>query len=244
MTAFASAAQRCAVDNNHSTSPRLQVRRRGAFNPLLTMTKNRTTLILILIVAVLYLADQVTKWAVVFNFEEPYSRDIVHVVTDFPLFHLDFVRYHNQGVAFGMGNGTSWAPFVFLGVQIIALAALIIYYRKGFFNTRLLKTAWVCIMAGVLGNMTDRLLQGFWLKGAESRGFFENFTNGYVVDFIDFSFPWITSDEWVSFWNPEGIYHYAVFNLADAFVCTAAGLFLIASFITPDKKDEPKEKEA
>lgn len=208
------------------------------------MTKNRTTLILILIVAVLYLADQVTKWAVVFNFEEPYSRDIVHVVTDCPLFHLDFVRYHNQGVAFGMGNGTSWAPFVFLGVQIIALAALIIYYRKGFFNTRLLKTAWVCIMAGVLGNMTDRLLQGFWLKGAESRGFFENFTNGYVVDFIDFSFPWITSDEWVSFWNPEGIYHYAVFNLADAFVCTAAGLFLIASFITPDKKDEPKEKEA
>ena len=198
------------------------------------MTKNRSTLILILIVAVLYLADQVTKWAVVFNFEEPYSRDIVHVVTDCPLFHLDFVRYHNQGVSFGMGNGTSWAPFVFLGVQIIALAALIIYYRKGFFNTRLLKTAWVCIMSCVLGNMTDRLLQGFFLKGAETLSFIENFKNGYVVDFLDFSFPWIETE--------NGIYHFAVFNVADSCVCIAAGLFIIASFFEPSEKKIKSEE--
>lgn len=200
-----------------------------------TMTKNRTTLILILIVALLYVADQVTKWSIVLNFEEParFFMDSVAVVKESSLLRLNIVRAHNQGVAFGMGHGTAWAPFVFLGIQIVALTALIIFYRKGVFNTRLLKTAWVCIMAGVLGNMTDRLLQGFWLKGAESLSFFQNFANGYVVDFLDFAFPWISSST-----SYDGMYHYAVFNLADSFVCIAAGLFLIASFITPEKKGD------
>ena len=99
--------------------------------------------------------------------------------------------------------------------------------RLDFFHNRLLKAAWVCIMAGVLGNMTDRLLQGFYLKGAESLTFFENFANGYVVDFLDFSFPWIQTEMF-----PYG-YHWPAFNVADSCVCIAAGLFVIASFFEP-----------
>lgn len=195
-----------------------------------TMPKNRITLVLILIVAALYVLDQVTKWWVVFNFAEPqppFFMDISPVVTDCPLFHFNLVRAHNQGVAFGMGDGTVWAPFVFLGVQVAALVALIVFYCRGFFHNRLLKAAWVCIMAGVLGNMTDRLLQGFYLKGAESLTFFENFANGYVVDFLDFSFPWIQTEMF-----PYG-YHWPAFNVADSCVCIAAGLFVIASFFEP-----------
>ena len=182
--------------------------------------------------------DQVTKWSIVCNFHEPYLfyMDVVPVVTDCSLFHFNLVRAHNQGVAFGMGDGTVWAPFVFLSIQIAALVALVVFYRRGFFQTRILKAAWVCIMAGVLGNMTDRLLQGFWLKGAESLSFFENFANGYVVDFLDFSFPWIKTEMF-----PNG-YHWPAFNVADSCVCIAAGLFLIASFFepkqTPEKADQ------
>ena len=202
------------------------------------MTQKRTTLILILLVVALYVLDQVTKWSIVCNFHEPYLfyMDVVPVVTDCSLFHFNLVRAHNQGVAFGMGDGTVWAPFVFLSIQIAALVALVVFYRRGFFQTRILKAAWVCIMAGVLGNMTDRLLQGFWLKGAESLSFFENFANGYVVDFLDFSFPWIKTEMF-----PTG-YHWPAFNVADSCVCIAAGLFLIASFFepkqTPEKADQ------
>lgn len=197
--------------------------------------KNRTTLYLCLLVAVLYVLDQVSKWLVVFNFEEPnrFYLDAVPVVTDCSVFCFNIVRAHNQGVAFGMGDGTVWAPFVFLCVQLAALSMLIIFYRRGFFRTRILKAAWVCIMAGVLGNMTDRLLQGFFLKGAEKLSFFENVANGYVVDFLDFSFPWIKTDMF-----PMG-YHWPAFNVADSCVCIAAGLFLIASFLEP--KEEKKE---
>lgn len=200
------------------------------------MNKNNTTLILCLSVALLYIIDQVTKWLIVFNYNEPtvFGIDRTPVVTDCSLFHFDIVRVHNQGVAFGMGDGTAWAPFVFLCVQIAALVALIYFYRKGLFHNRLLKSAWVCIMAGVLGNMTDRLMQGFYLKGAETLSFIENFKNGYVVDFLDFSFPWIQTD--------HGIYHFAVFNVADSCVCIAAGLFIIASLFEPSEKKEVKEE--
>ena len=204
-------------------------------------TATRTTLYLIIAVFVLYVLDQVTKWLVVFNFEEPnrFYLDGVPVVSDCSVFCFNLVRAHNQGVAFGMGDGTTWAPFVFLCVQIAALTALIIFYRRGFFRTRMLKVAWVCIMAGVLGNMTDRLLQGFWLKGAETLSFWQNFANGYVVDFLDFSFPWIKTEMF-----PNG-YHWPAFNVADSCVCIAAALFFIASFFEPKeaKKEEAKEEE-
>lgn len=201
--------------------------------PFNLMTKNRTTLTLILIVAFLYLLDQVTKWLVVLHFAEPPRWEVVRVVQECPLFHFSLVRAHNQGVAFGMGDGTVWAPFVFLAVQLLALALLVVFYRRGFFCTRLLKAAWVCIMAGVLGNMTDRLLQGFFLQGAEHLSFWQNFANGYVVDFLDFSFPWISSA-----YDPVNGYHWPAFNVADSCVCIAAGLFLIASFFEPKPETE------
>ena len=216
-------------------TPPAHPHRRGTFPYILhtTMTKNRTTLILIISVALLYLLDQVSKWLIVINFAEPpLSRESVEVA-DCALFHFELVRAHNQGVAFGMGDGTVWAPFVFLAVQIVALALLVVFYRRGFFCTRLLKTAWVCIMAGVLGNMTDRLLQGFFLKGAEYLSFWQNFANGYVVDFLDFSFPWISS-----VYDPVHGYHWPAFNVADSCVCIAAGLFLIASFFEPKPEIE------
>ncbi len=194
--------------------------------------KQRPSWGLLLMVAVLYVLDQVSKWYVVFHFELPQPRwlDRVPVWSGSSIMNFDLVRLHNNGVAFGFGSGTVWAPYVFLGIQLVALVALIWAYRRGIFLTRLLKLAWGFIMVGVIGNMTDRLLQGFFLPGAEQLSFWRNLANGYVVDFLDFSFPWMVTEAF-----PYG-YHWPSFNVADSCVCIAATLFVIASFITPEPK--------
>lgn len=199
--------------------------RRGLISP--AMTKQRSFPLLILLIALLYALDQITKWYIVLHYDAPgpYWLDATPVITENPIIHFHILRIHNQGVAFGFGNGTAWAPFLFFGVQIIALVVLILFYRRGFFSTRLLKLSWALIMAGVLGNMTDRLTQGFFLPGADNLSFLQNLTNGYVVDFLDFSFPWLQTALF------PGGYHWPAFNVADSCVCCAAVCFFIASFV-------------
>ncbi len=202
--------------------------------------KCRISLALILMVAALYALDQASKWYVVLNFElpTPYWLDRVQVWGGSSIMNLDLVRIHNSGVAFGFGNGTVWAPCVFLCLQVVALVLLVLFYRRGFFNSRLMKLAWGFIMVGVLGNMTDRLLQGFFLPGAGELGFWQNLANGYVVDFLDCSFPWIVTEAF-----PYG-YHWPSFNVADSCVCIAAALFFISGFLAPKEKkaETPQDK--
>ena len=200
------------------------------------MTPKKPTLLLLLLLLALVALDQATKWYVVlhFNFPQPgYMYDSVPVLAGNGVLDFNIIRIHNTGVAFGLGNGTQWAPFVFLGVQVAALIALVWLYARGFFATRLLKFAWVFICAGVLGNMADRLLQGFFIPGAETLDFFTKLRMGYVVDFLDVSFPWLTLSQY-----PQG-YHWPAFNVADSCICIAAGLFVISAFFFP----EPRQKD-
>ena len=197
--------------------------------------KSKLTALLVVLIVVLYLLDQTTKWYIVLNFPYDWTTEIGlridRVIADSSIMNFNIVRVHNTGVAFGTGNGTVWAPFLFLGVQVAALIWLYRLFRKGFFCTTMLKFAWALITVGVLGNMTDRLLQGFFRPGAESLGFFRNLINGYVVDFLDFSFPWLDH------------YHWPSFNVADSCVCVAAALFLISCFTMPkEEKEKAKDK--
>lgn len=202
------------------------------YNP--AVVKNRVTLILLFLILALFALDQVSKWAIVLNFpfdwQYGYSAKHIPVIDGCGWVNFSLVRVHNTGVAFGTGNGTVWAPFVFLGVQVVALTWLTALYRRGFFATRLMKAAWVLLMAGVFGNMADRLTQGFFIPGAEKLSFVQNLLNGYVVDFLDFSFPWIQTEMW-----PTG-YHWPSFNVADSCVCTAAALFILSGFLSPKEK--------
>ena len=200
---------------------------------------SRATLWTILLVVALYALDQVTKWYVVLHFRGPDPlfglMDGVTVLKDNGILNFYIVRVHNTGVAFGFGNGTTWAPFVFLGVQLVALVGLIVLYAKNFFSTTALKVAWAFIMTGVLGNMTDRLLQGFFLPGGDNLSFFEKLSRGYVVDFLDFSFPWLVTENF-----PRG-YHWPSFNVADSCVCIAAGIFIVIAFFFDDKKKKASD---
>ncbi|HEY1120201.1 MAG TPA: signal peptidase II, partial [Haloferula sp.] len=60
----------------------------------------------------LYVLDQITKFWTVGKFPPPWSHEAFDQPVVEGFFH--FVRVHNQGVAFGFGNGTAWAPVVFL----------------------------------------------------------------------------------------------------------------------------------
>ena len=195
---------------------------------------------LIVLIVALYILDQLTKWAVVLNFpyhwEHSFSSKIIPVIQGSEFMNFCLVRVHNTGVAFGTGHGTVWAPFVFLCVQVVALVWFYRLFRKGFFATRALRVAWALITTGIIGNMTDRLLQGFFIPGAADKGFFTNLMSGYVVDFLDFSFPWIKTEMF-----PFG-YHWPSFNVADSCVCIAAGLFLIASFMPQPMAEEKTEE--
>ncbi len=217
--------------------------------------KQRPSAKLLLLILALYALDQATKWSIVCNFSLPnewpghYFLDRVPVISGSSIMNFDIVRVHNNGVAFGIGNGTAWAPYLFLGVQVVALVLLCRFYRKGVFSSKPLKLAWAFIMTGVLGNMTDRLTQGFFLPGAENHSFFENLAHGYVVDFLDFSFPWITKlyvpdfslpFPWIAQLDFPWGYHWPSFNVADSCVCLAAGLFLVSAFF-PQPRKRPKD---
>ena len=121
----------------------------------------------------LYVLDQVTKWLIVLNFERGEVRPQIE-----GFFNL--VRVHNQGVAFGFGNGTLWAPIVFLCISSVALVGLVWYWRKGGFVGKLMNWAAALLVAGICGNLTDRLLQGFFLEEFRGEGILTRFSKGNV----------------------------------------------------------------
>jgi signal peptidase II len=106
-------------------------------------------------------ADQLTKnlWIASYNEGE--------VICQLGFFRL--VHVHNTGAAFGIFQGHSSALKIVAGVGIIVLlvTGFLVYRRIPALVSRLNIIAFGLIMAGVAGNLIDRLR---W---------------GYVIDFID-----------------------------------------------------------
>lgn len=176
----------------------------------------------------LYVIDQITKWWVVFNMEAPHYNELGRYVVDRnPVIDGVFWinRIHNQGMAWGIGNGSTWAPLVFPFILTGALIGIIFFWKKGGFPTRATKIAAALIISGIIGNFTDRLLQGFFLEEYKDASFFTRFTKGYVVDFLDFVIPVIN-------------YHYPSFNVADSCICVAATLLIWASLFSKEYKEK------
>ena len=164
----------------------------------------------------LYILDQVTKWWIVLTT----VRGEVHPVI--PGF-FNIMRVHNQGVAFGMGNGSSWAPVVFLLILPLALIGISFLWKKDVFPGKLGLLAFVLLVSGICGNLTDRLLQGFWLKHPEGTPFLEKLLDGYVVDFLDLTIPLID-------------YRWPTFNVADSCIVVAAVCLFLTSFTGAEKR--------
>jgi len=187
--------------------------------------------LLLLLVLPLYALDQITKWIVVLKFEAPAPGfNVSHqnhvVIEDF----FTIVRVHNQGAAFGMGNDTAWAPFVFFFIAVVALGLIPFFWRRGAFNILPLRLAAGLMMAGILGNLTDRVLQGFFLPAYENAGFFARLAQGYVVDFLDFNIGLETK------LTPHG--HWPSFNVADSCICVAAFFLILSTFRAEEKGED------
>lgn len=191
-------------------------------------SKTKIIKLLLAVSLPLYILDQISKWWIVFNFKAPKVFEVdgetygyeetLPVIEGF----FNLVRRHNQGVAFGIGNGTTWAPVVFLCVLVIALCAILFFWKRGSFTGPARWSA-PLLMAGILGNLTDRLFQGFWLEPYNDAGFWTRLGQGYVVDFLDFTIPIVD-------------YRWPAFNVADSCITVSAVLLFLSALIEGRKE--------
>lgn len=188
--------------------------------------------LLVILTLPLYIIDQITKFWTIGTFQPPWQQPGAHITVIENFFYL--VRVHNQGVAFGFGNGTAWAPVVFLIVPVVALTLLIIFWRRKAFTHLLSILAVALLVCGILGNLTDRLVQGFLLEDFKDASFWERLSQGYVVDFIAIKIPFY--DKLV----PSSGGWWPAFNVADSCICIAAVLLFLGGL----KEDAAKKIEA
>lgn len=184
----------------------------------------------------LYVLDQITKFWTISTFQPPSIAPRATIVMVDNFFYL--VRVHNQGVAFGFGNGTTWAPIVFLLVPLIALTLIRIFWKKGVFNHPLSMIAVALLLCGISGNLTDRLIQGFLLEELKEESFWQRLSEGYVVDFLSFKLP--LYDKIV----PSSGGWWPAFNVADSCICVAACLLFIGGMREEAKSKKLQAKNA
>ncbi|MBB5352760.1 signal peptidase II [Haloferula luteola] len=200
-----------------------------------SVSKPRVWPWLLAVTVPLYILDQVTKFWVVDHFSDP-PFDVTGVVkynssADPPIVVIDgffnLVRVHNQGVAWGMGNGSDWAPLVFPFISLAAFILITVGLKKNFFVGKVGMLAVSLLATGILGNLTDRLIQGSRLERMQGAPLWERLKEGYVVDFLDFRIPVIQ-------------YHWPSFNVADSCICVAAVLLFLSGL----KADQMARKAA
>lgn len=138
----------------------------------------------------LYALDQLTKQSVL-RFIIPYDARIV--VPDF----FSLVNVTNTGAAFGSFRGNN-TFFVIISVVALVVVTVLLVRRSQPDPWRNLSLA--LLLAGILGNLTDRLLYG------------------HVIDFLLFNLHIRYADPWPAF------------NVADSCISVAVALFIIHSF--------------
>ena len=138
----------------------------------------------------LYALDQLTKQLVLRSIN-PYDARIV--VPDF--FHL--VNVTNDGAAFGSFKGNNTFFVVISLVALVVVAILLVRHRR---VDPWRDVSLALLLAGILGNLTDRLLYG------------------HVIDFLLFNLHIRYADPWPAF------------NVADSCISIAVVLFIIHSF--------------
>ena len=138
--------------------------------------------------ALLFAADQATKLWIL----SAYQLGDSTFVTGF----FNIVRVHNTGAAFSfLADAGGWQRWFFTAVGVAA-AVFIVWMLRSHPGEKLFAFALSCILGGAIGNVIDRLL------------------HGYVVDWLDFHWPFLA-----------GIFsggHFPAFNIADAAITVGA----------------------
>ena len=154
----------------------------------------------------LYLLDRVTKYLVIHSIDP--DQPVV-VVPGF--FHL--VNITNTGAAFGSFKNNN-AFFIAISLLALLFALVLLLRRPDAATSDKPRSLWwtrdawrdvslALLLAGVLGNLTDRLLYG------------------HVIDFLLFDFGSRV---------PKFLHPWPAFNVADSCICIAVVFFIIHSF--------------
>ena len=138
----------------------------------------------------LYALDQLTKHWVMRSITPYEARS---VVPDF----FNLVNVPNTGAAFGSFKGNN-TFFVIISIIALVVVTILLVRRRPSDPWR--DTSLALLLAGILGNLTDRLLYG------------------HVVDFLLFNLHIRYADPWPAF------------NVADSCISIAVVLFIIHSF--------------
>lgn len=119
-----------------------------------------------------YPLDQITKRVIVSNFYYGEHHTVIP-----GLFDLTHVRNPGGAFSFLAGGNSDYRLAFFLVAGAVAVALLLLFYRRLPPDTRLAAAALGTILGGALGNLTDRIVYG------------------EVIDWLDFhiaSYTWPT----------------------------------------------------
>ena len=151
---------------------------------------NRDVKFILFLSLPLYAVDQLTKQLVLRSIS-PFEAYIV--VPDF----FSLVNVTNTGAAFGSFRGNN-TFFIIISIVALVVVTTLLARRRQPDPWRDLSLA--LLLAGILGNLTDRLLYG------------------HVIDFLLFNLHIRYADPWPAF------------NVADSCISIAVVLFIIHSF--------------
>lgn len=129
--------------------------------PKTTATRGSLASIAGIILVIGYGFDQLTKYWVETSMKVGEIRWVIE-----PWFKWYSIR--NPGAAFSMGENFTWVFTVFMAVVAVAVVVLMLTKAR----SRLWMAALAALLAGTLGNLTDRLFRP------------PAFGHGHVVDFI------------------------------------------------------------
>ena len=138
----------------------------------------------------LYALDQLTKQWILRSIS---LYDALSVVPDF----FNLVNVPNTGAAFGSFKGNNTFFVVISLIALVVVTILLVRHRR---SDPWRDVSLALLLAGILGNLTDRLLYG------------------HVVDFLLFNLHIRFADPWPAF------------NVADSCISIAVVLFIIHSF--------------
>jgi signal peptidase II len=157
--------------------------------------KRRVKLILLLSLP-LYALDQLTKWWVIHSLDPEIARP---VIANF--FHLVYVT--NTGAAFGSFKNNN---LFFIALSVVALIFVVSLLLRPHPRDQWRDISLALLLAGILGNVTDRLL------------------HGHVIDFLLFDFGEHA---------PRFLHPWPAFNVADSCICIAVFCFIVHAFQRP-----------
>lgn len=154
------------------------------------------------VAAFVIVIDQISKYIVKTTMELYDSFQLIPNI-------LNIHYIENEGASFGIMKEQRW---LFMSLSLAALvfmgAAIFYFGRKQIRKNNLfLNAALSCMFGGGFGNMIDRFLNNSVNPAYAEKG------SKVVVDFLEFAFV-----------------DFAIFNLADTFICIGSALFCICIF--------------